>query len=185
MLFNAAAKRLPKLQKPLLALTAGALILASAALINSDYRGLISEAVRFWPGRGQDQYLYQKVCREAADYVRLNSAPEDKLQVWGAETIINFFAQRRAPSRMPYTLYLVPLRPGAVSPLQKELSRELLRQMQADPPRFFIVTRLPYFENEDLGKVLANDYPGLRGFIEANYLHDHNVSRFEIYRLNR
>ena len=186
MVFAAVNRKWTILPKTKTALLSCVLIGGSFGLMNSDYRGLLKEALRLPPGRGQDKYLYQQVCREAADYVRLHSGSEDKLQVWGGEAIINFLAQRRAPSRFAYSLQLIPLRPGrGLSPMQKGLGEELLSEMKKDPPLFFIMARLPYFQNADISKVLIEDYPQMRDFLEANYVHVQTINRFEIYRLNK
>jgi len=69
--------------------------------------------------------------------------------------------------------------------MQKGLGEELLSEMKKDPPLFFIMARLPYFQNADISKVLIEDYPQMRDFLEANYVHVQTINRFEIYRLNK
>jgi len=160
------------------------LILASIELMWPDYKGLLREALVLPPARGQDKYLYQKVCKDAADYIRSRSSPKDTVQVWGGEALINYFAQRRVPSRFPSTLQLTPFRPGrdAVAPLQEQFVRKLLQDMTKNPPLFFVVVRLSYFDNDDLLTALTEDYPELWEFVKNNYTHAADISSFNIYR---
>ena len=174
----------PGRQKIITTVVSLLLLLASIELMWPDYKGLLRQALPLSPAEGQDKYLYQKVCREAADYIRTRSSAEDTLQVWGGETLINYFAQRRVPSYFPSTLQLTPFRRGreAVAPLQEEFVDRLLRDMRKNPPLYFVVVRLSYFENDDLQNALIEDYPELWEFVRDNYLHAADISSFNIYR---
>lgn len=161
----------------------GMLILFSILSMRPYHAKLILKALGSWPKAGQDLYSYQHNCQEAARYIRNSSAPDDKLQVWGGEAFINFLARRRAPTRFASTLHLIPFRPGpgSLSPLQKKWGAELLAGMETDPPLYFFVARLPYFDNPDISITLKEDYPEIWDFVRNNYRLVNTISGAEIY----
>jgi len=169
------------------ALFSAILILLSILMMWRDYRHFIGEALQFPPEKAQNMYPCQRIYQEAARYIRIRSTPEDKLQIWGGEPVINYFARRRAPSRFPSTLHLIPFLPGpeSLSPVQKELGDEFLDTIIKDPPLYFIVNSTPYFYNPDIMQALIEDYPELWEFITSNYSHAATVDSFEIYLLNK
>jgi 4-amino-4-deoxy-L-arabinose transferase-like glycosyltransferase len=67
---------------------------------------------------------------EAAAYVRANTAEEDTVLVWGAETMVNFLSGRRAPSRFTY-LYPLYMARYASEPRVNELLQDILQQKPA------------------------------------------------------
>lgn len=63
------------------------------------------------------------------DAVRSLCGPDDSVYTWGAETQVNFLAERRSPSRY---VYLYPLQMPGFDVERR--ARELLADLQADPP---------------------------------------------------
>lgn len=73
--------------------------------------------------------------REMAAYLQQQSASEDHVLVWGAESIINFMARRPSPTRY---VYQFPLYTEGYS--QLECIRELQSDLETQPPRFIVDT---------------------------------------------
>ena len=82
-------------------------------------------------------YLYRDFTRNepAIEYIRANSAPEDEVLLWGSETAVNYFSQRKSPSRFVYQ-----------APLQQEgyvdegMVHEFLDDILQNKPEFIIDT---------------------------------------------
>lgn len=72
---------------------------------------------------------------KAVAYVLANSAPDDTVLMWGAETAINFFAQRRSPSRFVYQYPLYRADYAGVALYQEFLSNILQKK-----PKLIILT---------------------------------------------
>jgi len=149
---------------------AAALTAGSVLLMRPEIRSFLAQALRLSPDHGRYQAPYYRYNRQVADYVQKHTAPEDRVQVWGSELGINYFSRRRAPSRFPNTLHLVPFRPGreSLSPMQKQFGEELLGSLQKAPPEYFIVSVLPYFDVMNTKTVLVQDYPELWQFVKKN-----------------
>lgn len=162
------------------------LLFANIGLVSKDSRRFFLKAAQVPPAQGQKLFAYYKSCSLAADYIRVRTLPEDKLQVWGGEALINFLARRRSPTRFPQTFPLM-LKSGESerSPFQRELAREFLGSLSKNPPRYFIIETMshPGFGIKSDKDVLVGDYPELRDFVSANYLPETAIDFIEFYRL--
>ena len=181
------AKRPGHLNSKILVLSL-VLLAANIALIDKNSRAFLIKGARVSPAEGQKMFGFYKSCSSAADYVRLRTRPEDKVQVWGGEAMINFLARRRSPTRFPQTFPLM-LKPGRGerSVFQKELAAEFLHELQKDPPSYFLVETMshPGFGISSDKEVMVNDYPELWKFITTQYLPENAIDFIEIYRLKK
>jgi hypothetical protein len=64
----------------------------------------LTASVRFYFAR--DYQAYAQAGEQVATFIRESTAPTDTVLLWGAESSMNFFAQRNAPSRFVYQLPL-------------------------------------------------------------------------------
>ena len=80
-------------------------------------------------------YMYRDFTRNipAIEYIQENTSPVDQVLLWGSETAINYFAQRKSPSRFVYQ-----------APLQQEgyvdeaMINEFLDDVLKNQPKFMI-----------------------------------------------
>jgi hypothetical protein len=137
--------------------------------------------------RSYAEYLWQmdleKLHDQMAviDYLRMDSAPQDEVFVWGTAPAICFLSQRRPATRFISNL-------GLISPWGLERWRtELVHDLRKNPPRFIVVERhdtivgvsYTWLDSEQILK----KFPALAEFIANEYLPSKNFRDFEIYRL--
>lgn len=86
------------------------------------------------------------------EFVQSETEPEDTILIWGAETMINYYTQREAPTRY---VYQYPLIHGDY--VNKEMILEFLNDIQEKEPKFIIDSNrhdMPFmtfpFSNEDI-----------------------------------
>jgi len=140
--------------------------------------------------QGYDSTPYFFTCRLAASYLQNHTRPGQKAQVWGSEALINYLAQRQAPSRFPSTLSLI-FRPGPDlrAPLQKKLGAELLESLKNDAPAYFLVETVshPGYGIKSDKAILLGDYPEIWNFVSERYSPAYNIKfldgYIEFYRL--
>jgi len=72
------------------------------------------------------------------NYVQASTAPDERVLMWGSQSVVNFMADRAAPTRFVHQRPL--FYPGYAS---RELSAELLNDLVSKPPRLIINTSLP------------------------------------------
>lgn len=119
-----------------------------------------------------------EVHRQMADYVRQRTEPGDTLLVWGYETVVNFLADRRAPSRFAVDRILC-LDEFARLPEWRE---EFLESLRISPPEYILVVR-----DDSTGIWRDSDeelrrFVGLRQFVEQQYAEETRIDRFQVYR---
>jgi len=165
---------------------------------NLIYASMITEIFRideqyhslaFWcrePERSYAEYLWQtdleKLHDQMAviDYLRMDSAPQDAVYVWGTAPAINFLSQRRSVSRFVSNL-------GLISPWGPERWRaELVRDLTKTPPRFIVVERhdaVPgvSYTRRDSEEMLQT-FPALADFLHLRYRSVRHLTDFEIYQ---
>lgn len=88
---------------------------------------------------------------KTADFLRENSAPNEKAYLWAANNAPLVLSRRFSPTEFFFTKWLYPMRSGAI---QDAIWAEMLRDFENDPPKFVIMVpeiraapRVPY--NED------------------------------------
>ncbi len=131
---------------------------------------------------------------EIIDYIQKNTAPEDKVLVWGFRPIINFVAQRESPaSYLPYPLSHVD------TPLAQHWADGFYSQLKKNPPALIINMiepadreRIPDLDPKIRKRykikwkdvVLAHNYKDVLEFIRENYIRVDNINGYDIYWLN-
>lgn len=117
---------------------------------------------------------------EVMKYLKQNARPEDKVFLWGSNSLIYFLSGHEPPTRFPLNLGLI----SRWTPPQ--WLPEVAEQVQQTAPAFIIVTRgdqLPTitYSNLDSEQSLQT-IPALRDYIAQNYVSVRHLKNFEIYR---
>ena len=131
----------------------------------------------------EENYLpLMSVNHELVDYVKANSSDDDRLFVWGLWPQTYFWLDRPLANRFVGNH-------GLRSTWSPQTWREeLVRDLTANPPRFFAVARgdtQPWLVGTaQTSEVhLRDDFPELRLFLEENYLPVLDLDLFLLYEL--
>jgi hypothetical protein len=118
------------------------------------------------------------VHREVAEYVRSRTRKGDTLLVWGYETVVNFLADRRAPTRFAVDRVL------CVDEFKRRTAwrDEFLASLRAAPPAYILVVA-------DDGSAMWRDsdvelarFDGLHQLVAEEYDEETQIDRFHVYR---
>jgi hypothetical protein len=137
--------------------------------------------------RSYAEYLWQmdleKLHDQMAviDYLKQDSAPQDRVYVWGTAPAINFLSQRAPATRFVSNL-------GLISPWGLAYWRtELVQDLKQNPPRFIVVERhdaIPGVSYSVLdSEQMLQHYPALAEILSTRYQPVQNFTDFEIYRV--
>ncbi len=121
------------------------------------------------------------VTDRVAAYLRSHSQPADTVHVWGYETILNFLAQRRSPSR--FVLAFPLSQPG---PWQKAWREEFLAVLKKRPPLYVVVVHddaamYHGLDDVDSDKRLK-EFPELERTLADQYALETRIEGFELFR---
>ena len=117
-----------------------------------------------------------------AETIRARRAPEDKLFVWGYETMLYFLAESPPYYRYAYNW------PFMVSYYDGRYTDDLLARLRSDPPAQFVVQKedaTPWvtYRAESSDQML-HEYPALETFLRDNYHLATSTPRFDRYEIN-
>ena len=118
------------------------------------------------------------VTSRIAAYLNDRCKPDDTIMVWGHETVINFEADRRAPTRFTID--------GALSPAFRfgtEWRAEFMKDMQRALPLYIVIVErdLTLFEKDDSLASLKK-FDAFDSFLSSRYEEETLIDRFHIYR---
>jgi len=118
------------------------------------------------------------VHREVAAYVHERTGAGDKLLVWGYETVVNFLADRRAPTRFAVDRILCL----DEFPRRAAWRQEFLASLRSTPPAFIVVV-------DDDGTAMWRDsnvelarFEELHELVVNEYVEEAQFDRFHVYR---
>ena len=124
---------------------------------------------------------------ELAEYLRQRTRPSDRIQVWGHESLVYYLAERDAASRFQTSNPLVTLpADGVLTPMQSRWRAEFLRDLEARPPRYVVVTRNDHWwwaPGERSSEQLLDDFPEWKAWIRERTRLEGEVGRFLVYRV--
>ena len=124
---------------------------------------------------------------DVAAYLRERTRPDERIQVWGYESLVYYLADRRATSRFQMTHPLVMRVPGEdLAPMQLRWRAEFLDDVTLRPPTYIVVVRQDnwwWAPEEQTSEQLLDDFLEWKRIIERDYTHEHTIGRFLIYRL--
>jgi len=135
-------------------------------ILNDSFRGLDSA------------YLAQPggYSHKVAQYINQNTSPDDYIYGWG-QSGLYFLARRRSPTRHIWRTMLVLRRPdGTMHPLQERWETEIINDLHAHTPVYFVVSIQKESE-------LSAGFPALRNYIKNNYVIETVIDEFTIYKL--
>jgi hypothetical protein len=122
---------------------------------------------------------------EVAAYLQAHTQPDDRIQVWGYESLVYYLADRDAASRFQMSHPLVMRVPGQdISPMQQQWRQEFMRDMIQHQPRYVAVVRSDnwwWAPEERTSEELLDDFHEWKAFIQNNYVLEHTIGRFLIY----
>ena len=171
-----AAHRNAALQKGLNALLAAVLAAGSFAPALQVYAFLSN------PGAGDARFA-------AAAYLKANTTPDDKILVWGWESVIYFLAERESPTR-----YAIQFAAYLDSPYQENVLKTLLADLQTSPPLYIADTLeadMPLLEGRSGSDCISGsrvEDPRLLAiisFVCSNYSLDQSFDNIRVYKQNR
>lgn len=135
-----------------------------------------------------DNWRAQPVFRSAADYVRENSGPGDRIYVWGWGTPVYIYSNRRCSSKVLIANYIsgksfgsssdnrVTMDPSFLTSMREEFMNEFV----LSPPELFLDTEKSGLYGYDHFPVKV--FPALNDFITKNYRVEAEVQGIAIYR---
>ncbi|HJT31828.1 MAG TPA: hypothetical protein VJ783_07220 [Pirellulales bacterium] len=116
--------------------------------------------------------------RQAADYIRARTLPDEKLLVWGYETVLNFLADRRAPTRFAVDRIL------CLNGFQRqtEWRAEFLAALGRKPPAYIVLvdhngTGLWRESTDEL-----RQFREFRELLERDYVEETRFDRLRLFR---
>ena len=131
---------------------------------------------------GRDIYSFSQT-QETADYLRAHSTPDDTVLVWGFQTLVNYLADRQAPTRYTFNYPLTFDRPETA--FRVEARRTFLSDIAQEPPLYIVLV------TNDVNPVQAVDsrqllqgFPELQQIIQQNYHLETTIGEFHVYRRN-
>ena len=120
-----------------------------------------------------------------AEYLRAHTRPDERIQVWGYESLVYYLADRDAASRFQMTHPLVMRVPGQdITPMQRQWRQEFMRDMVQQRPAYIAVVKGDnwwWAPEEKTSEQLLDDFPEWKKFLANNYTLKHTIGRFLIY----
>ncbi len=172
---------------PIPAIVAAALALLAVPVDSRNALYIWRDAVLVAAGRKSlDEFRAPYECgavradvhREVADYVHERTIAGDKLLVWGYETVVNFLADRRAPTRFAVDRILCL----DEFPRRADWRREFLASLRSTPPAYIVVV-------DDNGTAMWRDsnvelaqFEEFHELVLNEYVEEAQFDRFHVYR---
>jgi len=123
---------------------------------------------------------------ELAGYLRENTTPEERIQVWGHESLVYYLAERYAASRFQTSNELVVRVSGQpITEMQQRWRAEFVEDMRRNVPVFIAVVRDDrwwWSPGQQSSEELLDDFPEWKAVIEEGYEPDRTIGRFQVYR---
>lgn len=130
--------------------------------------------------QGRDKYSFLET-KQAAQYVRDHSSPDDTVLVWGFQALLNYLADRRAPTRYIFTYPLTFDRPE--SAFRVEARRTFLQDMNVHPPLYIVLVTNDINPLQAVDSYsLLPDFPELQQILQQRYRLEADIGEFHMYR---
>lgn len=128
----------------------------------------------------RDVYSFS-AARETAAYLAARTTANDTVLVWGFQALVNWLADRRAPTRYIFSYPLTIDRPE--SPLRREARDTFLREFDAAPPAYVVLVAKDVNPIQPRDSVaLLDTFPALKDRLERDYVKERTIAEFQIYR---
>jgi len=125
------------------------------------------------------QDMRERINEPVIQYVIDNSEPDDSILLWGAETMVNFFTQRKSPTRY---VYQIPLYTTGYTSEERIL--EFLDDIINNQPRLIIDTNseeMPIFQFPIATEQIENKI----NFISSSYSLTDEIDGWQIYQISQ
>ena len=128
---------------------------------------------------GSDYSLHDDIL--LADALRETTGPTDRVFIWGFEPGVNFLARRRTVSRFIYDF------PMVIDWQPQRFRDEFMAVFTADPAEVFVIEHndvTPWVSGDTKDSYTAlGEFPELLEFLQARYVYDARIGRFDVLRL--
>lgn len=132
--------------------------------------------------RGIDVYSFSAAL-DTANYLRAHSNQDDTVLVWGFQALVNWLADRRAPTRYDFIYPLTFERPA--SDFRAEARSIFLHDLQTHPPKYIVLVSNDVNPLQTVDSItLLQDFPEFRKIIANDYTLEKDIADFHIYRYN-
>jgi len=125
---------------------------------------------------------------DTAAWLRDHTRPDERIQVWGHESLVYYLAERAAVSRFQTSNPLVVHPPGkTVSSMQQRWRKEFMQDMHSTPPAYIAIVHDDnwwWSPGQQTSWELLDEFPEWKQFILANYTTQTRIGRFEVFRKN-
>ena len=123
---------------------------------------------------------------DVAEYLNTHTRRLEPVQIWGYESLVYYLADRHAASRFQMSHPLVMRMPGrGITPMQQRWRKEFMDDMSLRRPKYVaVVTQDNWWwaPDQKTSEELLDDFPEWKAFIKDNYILEHTIGRFLIYR---
>jgi len=129
---------------------------------------------------GRDVYWFSET-QKTADYLRAHTVEDDTVLVWGFQALVNYLADRRAPTRYIFTYPLTFDRPETAFRVQAR--RTFLKDIKQRPPAYIVLVTNdvnPLQAVDSLG--LLAGFPEFEQIIARDYRLETDIGEFHLYR---
>ncbi|MCL6647915.1 MAG: hypothetical protein K6U89_06240 [Chloroflexi bacterium] len=127
-----------------------------------------------------DVYSFRHA-QATADYLRAHTAPSEPVLVWGFQALVNWLAERPAPTRYIFSYPLTIERPE--SPLRWEARQTFLREFDARPPAYVVLVSKdinPIQTRESVA--LLEEFPEFKARLTRDYRPEQQIGEFLLLR---
>jgi len=123
---------------------------------------------------------------QLAEHLRRGTRPDERVQVWGHESLVYYLAERRAASRFQTSNPLVMRVAGRpITPLQERWRTEFIEDQERNRPVYVAVVRDDHWwwaPGERSSEELLDDFPEWKARIARDYRLERTIGRFLVYR---
>jgi hypothetical protein len=159
--FSEIVRLIPARGKAAAMLVCGALIIGIPIVVNRSFY------LENNPNKISRDFFGLNPFPESADvaaFISENSAPDDRIFIFGSEPQILFYAQRRSATPFVHVYPLMFVHPG-----YREMQESLLKDVMTNDPKFILFVLVPTSTLWD-GKADLSFVENLKAFVAKNYL---------------
>jgi hypothetical protein len=128
----------------------------------------------------RDVYSFS-AARETANYLAAHTGPNDTVLVWGFQALVNWLADRPAPTRYIFSYPLTIDRPE--SPLRREARETFLREFDAAKPAYVVLVAKDVNPIQPQDSVsLLDGFPALKARLANDYVKERDIAEFQVLR---
>jgi 4-amino-4-deoxy-L-arabinose transferase-like glycosyltransferase len=116
--------------------------------------------------------------RNAAAYLRAHTAPNETALIWGAEPLVNFLAERRAPTRFVWAFVVL-----GEGPRLEAWRQEFMHDLRQAPPAYLVLVENDRHPLTPEGSIiLLEQFPEFKAMLESEYAFEAQVEDYRFYR---